>query len=137
MMLVIDNNVLFALMKPDSSASKIFHSLNKKLLAPEHIKKEFKKHEKECMLKSNLGKQEFEKRLTEVEARVIFYGPLEYSRSFNDALAVVDDPDDAHYLALALSLGASIWSNDAHFRKQRLVGVYTTRDMVELVLGGE
>jgi predicted nucleic acid-binding protein len=42
------------------------------------------------------------------------------------------DESDAPFLALALSFpNDGIWSDDKHFKEQKLVRVWTTRDMLE------
>jgi predicted nucleic acid-binding protein len=137
MMLVVDNNVFFSLMRLQSTASKVFDSLGKGLFAPEYIKYELEKHLDECIKKSGLSEEEFKSRRNYIESKIVFYRLSEYSKHLKESVDVLEDAKDAPYLALALSLGASIWSNDAHFRKQDLIEVYTTKGMVELMFKGE
>ena len=42
-------------------------------------------------------------------------------------------PEDAPYLAVALQLHISLWSNDADLKKQGVVPVYTTHELVQLL----
>lgn len=44
------------------------------------------------------------------------------------------DITDSPFLALAPSLGCRIWSDDKHLRKQSMVDVLTTDDMVLKIL---
>jgi predicted nucleic acid-binding protein len=46
------------------------------------------------------------------------------------------DPKDVPYIALALYLHASIWSNDDALKKQSLVKVYTTKELYEMLRNG-
>lgn len=39
------------------------------------------------------------------------------------------DITDSPFLALAMALSCSIWSNDGHFQRQDKVVVYTTKDL--------
>jgi len=39
------------------------------------------------------------------------------------------DITDSPFLALAMALVCSIWSNDGHFKQQDKVVVYTTKDL--------
>lgn len=47
------------------------------------------------------------------------------------------DSDDADFLALALFSNSAIWSNDPHLKKQSLVPVFTTKDLLKMYLKGE
>ncbi|MEM3804385.1 MAG: PIN domain-containing protein, partial [Conexivisphaerales archaeon] len=42
------------------------------------------------------------------------------------------DPNDAEFLALALSMKMPIWTEDPDFKSQNLVSVKTTKDIVNL-----
>lgn len=43
------------------------------------------------------------------------------------------DISDSPFLALSLTLNYPIWSNDKHFKKQKLVKVYTNREVLDLL----
>ncbi len=137
MELVIDNNVLFSIMNPNSVASYLFFSLKSKFLAPKFIKSEFSKYKKVCLKKSKLSEQEFEMRQAEVEETIRFFDFKEYKICIPKALKFMSDPNDVDFLALALSSNAIIWSNDLHFQKQTLVKVYTTKEIIELLIKRE
>ena len=82
---------------------------------------------------TGLSKKDFVQRRAEVEARITFVGVELYGGFLKDALKTVPDPDDAPYIALALALRAPIWSNDAGLKKQSLVAVFSTKELVELL----
>ncbi len=42
------------------------------------------------------------------------------------------DEDDVVFLAAALTVDGSIWSDDGHFKEQNLVPVYTTPEFIGL-----
>jgi predicted nucleic acid-binding protein len=50
-----------------------------------------------------------------------------------DAKALVADPEDTSFIALALHLQLPLWSNDAPLRTQHVVRVYTTEDVLSLL----
>ena len=56
--------------------------------------------------------------------------PQNYKKAFNILSKI--DPDDVPMLAVALETGSSIWSNDNHFKKQKLVKVFTTSQLAKL-----
>lgn len=137
MKIVLDNNIFFSLMKADSAASYIFSSFNIELLAPEFIKSEFNKYKEDCLFKSGLSEHEFEIRQIEIESNIKFFKLSEYENFIKESLKVLSDRDDADFLALALKLNCSIWSNDSHFKQQSLVKVFTTAEFIDKLLKEE
>src|SRR3989339_830454 len=119
MKLVLDSNILFSLMNPNSTASFLFFSLNSKFIAPEFIK-------------SKLSLQEFKSRLKQIEESVRFINELEYKHFFKTAKKSISDEKDIDFLALALSTNSVIWSNDKHLKEQSLIPVLTTEELIKL-----
>lgn len=134
--IVIDSNVLFQLINPDSISSYLFSSLNLLFIAPDFIKEELDEHEEECLIKSGLSKHEFEIRVNDISQTISFFPLLEYESCFKKAASLISDPDDIDFLALAIKRNAQIWSNDPHLRQQSLVKVLTTAKLVELFIKG-
>ena len=137
MKLVLDNNVLFSIMNPESTSAYLFSSIRAEFFAPEFIKSELTKYKEECLFKSKLSRHESEIRQTEVEESIKFFKESEYDDVLIKAMMSLPDPKDSPYLALALSINASIWSNDPHLREHPLVKVYTTEDLFKKMLKGE
>ena len=52
---------------------------------------------------------------------------------YGEAKEISPDPDDVPYLALALKLGCAIWSNDKELKKQSVVKVYNTQEILQLL----
>ncbi len=129
--MIVDNNILFSLMKPDSTASAIFKSASD-FEAPEFVKTELEEHEGECMRKSGLTRKEFEKRKAEVFSRISLVPVEAYKQFLEEALNAVSDRDDAPYVALALARKRPIWSNDSGLKKLQCVVVLTTEDVIKL-----
>ena len=121
-------------MNPRSVNSYLFSLLKAEFSAPEFIMSEFNKYKSICLSKSGLSKHEFEIRQTEVEEEIKFFELSKYETFLKEAEATLLDPDDADFLALALSIRANIWSNDPHLKEQSLVKVSTTKELVEAVL---
>lgn len=137
MKLVVDNNALFSIMNPRSVSSYLFLSIKAKFFAPEFVKSELNRHKEDCLLKSKLSGHEFELRQEEVEENIKFFKSSEYGDFLEKSLNASIDLDDADFLALALSIKASIWSNDPHLKQQSLVKVFTTKELVGKLLSGE
>lgn len=137
MKLVLDNNVLFSIMSPFSAAAYLFSSIRAEFFAPEFIKQELEEHKEECLIKSELSNHEFEIRQEEIEESIKFIKSSEYEYFLEKSADLISDIKDIDFLALALSINASIWSNDPHLREQSLVKIYTTEDLLYKMLKGE
>lgn len=133
MRLIIDNNVLFSLMKPDSTNSKLFSIMKVKFCAPEFVKQEFSKYEKECFLKSKLSKSKFKVRKQEILKKIEFLKFADYKELIEKAREYIEDVDDSPYIALALKLKCPIWSNDKELKKQNKVKVLSTEEIIEIL----
>lgn len=138
MELIIDNNILFSLMKPDSMNSKIFLYLNIKFkckfIAPQFLIWEFNKYESECLEKSILSKEEFKYRKQEIISKISFIDFIKYKEFLKEAVKISPDIDDAPYFALSLKTGIPLWSNDAILKKQDKIKVLSTKDIIEIFL---
>lgn len=137
MKLVLDNNVLFSLMNPFSITSYLFSSINAEFIAPKFIKSEFDKYKELILSKSGLSEHEFEIREKEIFNLVEFSEESKYRKFLEEAINNLPDSKDSPYLALALTFGSKIWSNDPHFKEQKLVPVFSTSELIIKFLHGE
>lgn len=137
MRLVLDTNIFFSLMNPNSVNSYLFSSIAAEFIAPESILAELERHKEECMVKSELSEHEFEIRQREIESGITFVMFPQYKEFLKESLDALVDSYDAPFLATSLSTNAAIWSNDSHFSKQSSVKVFTTRVLVVMFLKGE
>lgn len=57
------------------------------------------------------------------------------SGKFEEARSIMDgiDKNDTVFVALALALNCVIWSNDADFKRQKNVMVYTTEELLKML----
>ena len=133
MKLIIDNNILFSLMKPDSVASRILLFLNCELTAPSFILHEFNKYKDECLKKSGLSKINFDKRKNEILSKINFIEFKEYKEFLKEALKELIDQDDSPYIALGLKIQSPIWSNDKNLKKQSKVTILSTEDLIHIL----
>lgn len=99
------------------------------LYSPEFALKEISKYKKEIMKKTKLEKKEFESKREEL-ALFIEFVPLEKYKNFFSKLKNVPDKDDIDFLALALKLECSLWSNDKALKKQGKVKVLETSEIL-------
>jgi len=59
-----------------------------------------------------------------------------YSPKLDKAIEIMKDIDekDSPFIALAMTLNCSIWSNDKDFKKQKKVKVYSTSELLREVI---
>src|SRR4030042_5798228 len=133
MKLIVDNNILFSMMKPDSVASKMFAFLNSEFIAPSFILHEFNRYNNECLKKSGLPKKDFNKRKNFIFSRINFIDFKEYKDFIQEAFKGLLDEDDTPYIALALKIKAPVWSNDKDLKKQEKITILSTEDLMNIL----
>jgi len=130
---VINTNILFSLFSKDSFTIKLISRVNFKLYSPMFCLKELIKHSKEICEKFEIPKEGFEKILEEIKTKgIIKFVPLSaYKEYLSKAKEISPDPNDIDIFALALKLNCPIWSNDKELKKQNVVKVYSTKELIE------
>ena len=128
--LVIDANILFAALIKESVTSDIL--FRHRLYAPEFIFEEFKEYKEELKQKTQRTDEDFSQLLDLFERKVILIPKEEIDPFIKRAEKISPDQKDVLYIALALRLHASLWSNDKKLKeKQNEITVYTTTDLFE------
>jgi len=131
--LVVDANILFAALIKKGVTSNLLFSNELHLYAPEFLLNEFEKYRDLIVEKTERPDDEFEELLA-IYLRRINFVPIEEIKPYiAEANKISPDPKDALYLAVALKVGASLWSNDSILKKQETISVYSTRELLALV----
>ncbi len=129
--LVVDAGILFTGLTGEGVTKKLLFSDNIKLFAPEFLLDEIKEHLSRIVDISSLPEKSVSILIGLFEKRITLISRFEFEEFLNKANSLISDVDDTEYLALALSLDCSIWSNDEHFKKQSEVNVFTTDELVK------
>jgi len=141
MKLVVDSNVLFTFFWKNS----VLHNILKQpieLFSPQYALEEINKYAKELMKKTSLSKEEFKKIRQKLALIVYFISAEEYSSSFQKVTSLKSKltPQnyqeiikDIDFLSLAIHLQCPLWSNDNLLKKQSIVSVLTTKEIIELL----
>ena len=143
MKLVVDTNILFSFFKKESFTRQIIVS-NKtfELISPAHSLKELNKYSEELLSKSNLTKNELESVLSLLHSYVKFIPLTEYKEQFKNATRLAkgfskeesnEFKDDIDFFSLALKENCPIWSKDKLFKKQSVIKVFDTKELVKLL----
>ncbi len=131
--LVVDANVLFAALIKDNKTAELLFKDMFHLFAPEYLLEEFIEHKEEIIDKSDRPREEFERFMNILKKRITFYPSNDFKYHTERALKITPDPDDVEYVALALSIKASIWSNDKALKNIKGMDVYSTGDLIKLI----
>ena len=135
MKLVLDSNIIFSALIKKSITRNIILSDAFDLNAPEYIFSEITKHKELLLRKSKLEKRDFDALLLLLQKHVHLISNEKYDEKTTIAEDILKEIDitDSPFLALALALNCSIWSNDGHFKHQDQVGVYTTKELTNTI----
>jgi predicted nucleic acid-binding protein len=135
MKLVLDSNIIFSALIKKSITRDIILSDFFELYAPEYIFNEITKHKELLLKKSKLDRGDFDALLLLLQKHIHLVTKDKYNEKMATAEDILGNIDitDSPFLALALALNCSIWSNDGHFKQQDQVVVYTTKDMAKKI----
>jgi predicted nucleic acid-binding protein len=131
MKLVVDTNILFSFFWKNSFTRKSLINQDLELISPEYALEEISRHSDEIIRKLKISLKEFEKIRKELAIMVEFIPSKEYSKYLKKALKFSPDKDDIDFFALALKYKISVWSNDKALKRQKVVNVISTEDLVE------
>ena len=135
MKLVLDSNIIFSALIRKSTTRDIILSDVFDLHAPEYIFAEITKHKELLLRKSKMTEGDFNALLLLLQKHVHFVSKENYIEKMAIAEDILREIDitDSPFLALALTLDCSIWSNDGHFKQQDQVVVYTTKELTNTI----
>ena len=138
MILVVDANILFSALIRNGITRKILVLSGYDFYAPEFTIQELTKHLAELQKKTGLDKEKLAERIDELlAASNLVLVPFEEFEEQKDLSGKISpDPGDVAYLALALHLNCSLWSNDAVLKKQKRVKVINTKELIGYILRG-
>jgi predicted nucleic acid-binding protein len=103
---------------------------------PEFTFEEINKHKREILKKSGLNASQFDLLMTTPKENLTIIPKYEI-RKIKEAKEIMDkiDPNDTVFIALALStFNDGIWSDDVYFKKQDVVKVWNTKELIKFLL---
>jgi predicted nucleic acid-binding protein len=137
MPLIVDANVVFSVLIKGGKTLDIFILNRAKkrfdFVAPEFLMVEVEKHISEIIKKTGLSIEDIGKVLDFLEKEIEFISFEEFEEFYKEAKQISPDPNDVQYFALALKLNGAIWSNDKALKKQFVVDVLSTVEIIKLM----
>ena len=132
---VIDANVLISALIKDSRTRHFLILSGNVFYVPEFVFEEINDHINELKQKTSLS----EDQIKELLQQIIILGniniiPFEEFKKFEEiARSITPDFDDIAYIALALKLKCSIWSNDKDLKRVlKSVTVYNSKEILKV-----
>lgn len=132
MRLVVNTNRVIAALIRDSTSRRIIFHLKAELIAIPLLKEEVLKHKFIILEKAGLSETTFDLILQRLYEKMVYLNEEILKEYREEAIKIMDkiDPDDTQFIAAALATNSDIWSDDQHFKKQRRVKVWTTKELV-------
>ena len=133
MMLVVDMNVLFSFFKKGSGTRKLITDTKLDLYSPVYALEELQEYSSLIMSKAGINSAVFDLYKRILFWNVTFVPGFEFKDFKDKAEAISPDSEDVQYFALALKLKCSIWSNDGELKKQNVVKIFSTSELIKAI----
>lgn len=131
MLLVVDSNPLISLLISKGTKQDILFCDDIEPISPDWILFELGKHWKEICSKSKFSEDDLRLSLKLVRERVKPFSLGEYSDKLGEAEGISPHAKDNEFFALALKLNCAIWSDEAAFKKQDKVEVFSSEELAK------
>ncbi len=133
MKLVVDTNIVISALIKKSLTRKLIFNPKLELFLPNFSLQEIEKYAKEIIRKSGMKKDEFDLLLKLILSNFLIVREEKYKNCLSQAKKICKDEKDVVFLALALSLSIPLWSNDKGLKKQDLIKIYSTEELINLL----
>jgi predicted nucleic acid-binding protein len=136
MKLVVDTGRIIAALIRNSSSRVILFSDKFEFLTVNFAKSEIDEHKQEIMEKARITESEFGDVLSLMLSHIRVVSDLEIESKLGVAEEIMRaiDPDDVPFVAAALAVeNDGIWTDDAHFGRQKMIRVFKTASLVKIV----
>jgi predicted nucleic acid-binding protein len=134
MEVIIDANIFVAALLKKGVTRKLLLNDELVLYTPEYVIEEIFDHLQEFETKSHLSRISLEElvKVLIIESKMNIIPKDELRPFIKKADEITPDPDDVMYFAAALKQNIGIWSNDKEMKKQKVINVYSTNDLIKL-----
>ena len=133
MKVVIDANIIIAMLVKPGKPIDLFFNIKLEIFAPELLFEELKNNKEEIIRKTKLSEKEFEWLYSVLKNNITIIPEKEFLDYREKAEKICPDPKDIVYFALALYLNCAVWSNEKKLKNQKEVKVYQTHELMRLI----
>jgi len=132
MQIVIDANILIAMLVKPGRPIDLFFDSRLSLYAPQLLFEELENNKEEIIKKSRLTDEEFDWLYIILKHNITIIPEEDFLQFREQADQVCPDPKDIVYFALALYLKCPIWSNEKKLKEQDKINVYATHELIKI-----
>lgn len=129
--IVVDANKVLAAFITKGVVHDLLFSGKFKPVGPEKLFEELKKHLVDIEEKSGIKLDDMKLAISLLEPEFTLFGRESYNEKLNEGFKISPHEKDVEYFALALKFGFSIWSNEEDFKKQSVVKIFLTGELVK------
>lgn len=135
MNIVIDTNIFVSALIKNGICREILTNFKINFLFPEFEFEEIKNHKEEIIKKAGLTEREFNTLFLRLMKYVKIIPAYISSARKEEAMQIIYkiDQNDVQFIATALVFNCSIWSDDKHFKKQKTIKVFTTKEIINIL----
>ncbi len=131
--IVIDANIVFAMLIKSGITERILLSDKIHCYAPEYLFLEVTEHKEYILSLTKRSNEDFQKFMDVLQRKIELIPVSEFNKHIQEAELLLADKDDAAYLAVCLATKMPLWSNDDHFSKQKSVKVFITQELIHFL----
>lgn len=132
MKLVVDANIIMAILIKPGKTLELFYSDDFEYFVPEKLFKEIDKHIFTIVEKTGLTLEEISDVFRPIKMKLNIISEMEFMKCLEDAKQNCPDPNDIEYFALAKHLNCPIWSNDQKLKEQSKIKIFNTKEIIEM-----
>ncbi|MFA4953101.1 MAG: PIN domain-containing protein [Candidatus Pacearchaeota archaeon] len=132
--LVIDSNIIISALIKEGITRNILTNLNMNFLFPEFGLEEIYSNKLEIIKKAGITSRQFDVLLLRL-LKYIRLIPLDFIVNYKEEADKIMNEihkEDSVFIATALAFKCPIWSDDKHFKKQKEIKIFTTKDTIDL-----
>ena len=131
--MVVDANILISLLIAKGNKQELFFSEHVTPHSPELVLFEIGKYWKRISEGSGVPEDELKLAFSGIREQLITLPLSEIKPWLKEAERISPDKDDTEYFALALKLNCPIWSEDKLLKKQSIVKVLNTPELLTVL----
>lgn len=132
MQVIVDANVIMAMLIKPGKPIDLFFKEELEIFAPELLFKELENNRQVIIQKSMISEEEISTLFFILRQRIIIIPEEEFLQCREEAEKVCPDPKDIVYFALALYLHCAIWTNEKILKEQSSIEIYATHELMRL-----
>ena len=134
--IAIDTNIIISSLIKKGTTRKILLNPRFNFIFPEYGLTEIYFYRDYIIKKSGMNEEEFDRLLLRIlkYVRLVPWHIIKKFKNSADKIMGKIDKKDTVFIATALAFKCSIWSDDLHFKLQKIIRIYNTKELIGFIL---